>query len=498
MSGPDGTRIRLVFGGLLLTVLMASLDQTILSAALPTIVGELGGVDLMSWVITAYLLAATIVMPAYGRLGDLVGRKGLFLAAIGVFLLGSAVGGSAGSVEWLVAGRFVQGLGGGGLVITAQAIIADVLPPRQRARYTGVLGSVFAVSSVAGPLIGGWFTDVAGWRWCFWINLPIGAVALAVAALVLRLPPGTTRRPRLDVAGMTWCAAGVTCLVLLVTWAGTVHPWTSPTVVGLAVGAVASAVLFVRAERRAAEPVIPLALFRDRTFVLATAAGLLVGVGLFAVSSYLPTLLQMAGGRGATSSGLLMLPMMAGILLAAGLSGVAITATGRYRRYPVVGTALCAVALLLLSTTTAATPGLVTSLQLLLLGIGLGLVLQVLGLVVQNAVPHALVGTATAGHSFFREIGASVGTAVVGSVFTARLAAGLSGSGVDASGLTPAGAAQLPDVLRSTVADAYAGALAPVLGWLAPLFVVGLVLVALLPDTPLRTTNDRTPAPSTP
>jgi MFS family permease len=235
MPAPAGSRVRLVFGGLLLTVLMASLDQTILSAALPTIVGELGGVELTAWVTTSYLLAATIVMPAYGRLGDLVGRKGLFLGAIAIFLVGSAIGGSAGTIEWLIVGRFVQGLGGGGLVITAQAIIADVLPPRQRARYTGVLGSVFAVSSVAGPLIGGWFTDVAGWRWCFWINLPLGAVALGVAALVLQLPAGTTRRPRLDVAGMAWCAVGVTCLVLLVTWAGTLHAWTSPTIVGLAV-----------------------------------------------------------------------------------------------------------------------------------------------------------------------------------------------------------------------------------------------------------------------
>ncbi len=498
MPAPADRRVRLVFGGLLLTVLMASLDQTILSAALPTIVGELGGVELTAWVTTSYLLAATVVMPAYGRLGDLVGRKGLFLGAIGIFLLGSAIGGWAGTVEWLVVGRFVQGLGGGGLVITAQAIIADVLPPRQRARYTGVLGSVFAVSSVAGPLIGGWFTDVAGWRWCFWINLPLGAVALVVAAVVLQLPPGTTRRPRLDVAGMTWCAVGVTCLVLLVTWAGTLHAWTSPTIAGLAVATVASAVLFVRAERRAAEPVIPLSLFRNRTFVLATAAGLLVGVGLFAVSSYLPTFLQMAGGRGATSSGLLMLPMMAGILLAATLSGFAITATGRYRRYPVVGSAVAALALVLMSTTGATTPGWVTSAHLLLFGTGIGLVLQVLGLVVQNAVDHSVVGAATAGHSFFREIGASVGVAVVGSVFTARLTAGLAGSGVDPSGLTPAGAAQLPDAVRAAVADAYASALTPVLGWLAPLFVVGLVLVALLPDAPLRTTTDRTAAPTTP
>ncbi|MCX6466319.1 MAG: MDR family MFS transporter [Pseudonocardiales bacterium] len=498
-AGLDLPRIRVVVGGLVLTVLLASLDQTILSTALPTIVGELGGVALTPWVITSYLLAATVVMPAYGRLGDVVGRKPLFLAAIGIFLLGSVIGGFAGSVEWLIVGRFVQGLGGGGLVVTAQAIVADVVPPRQRARYTGVLGGVFAISSVAGPLLGGWFTDVAGWRWCFWINLPLGAVALVVAAVVLRVPPGTTRRPRLDLAGMVWSSIGVTCLVLLGTWAGTRYAWTSPTIVGLAVATVLAGVLFVRAESRAAEPVIPLSLFRDRTFVLATAAGLVVSVGLFATSGYLPTLLQMTGGHGPTAAGLLMLPMMAGVLVASTLSGLAISATGRYRGHPIAGMALCAVALVLLSTLDATTGTLLTSLYLLLFGTEVGLVLQVLTLVVQNAVDHALVGTATAATGFVREIGATLGTAVVGSLFTARLAEALAAraSGVDAAGLTPAVAAALPDGTRAAVADAYAAALGPVLGGLVPLFVVGLVLVVLLPRTPLRTTFAPT-TPSTP
>jgi EmrB/QacA subfamily drug resistance transporter len=487
---PDRRRVRLVFGGLVLTILLASLDQTILSSALPTIVGDLGGVELMPWVITAYLLAATIVMPAYGRLGDLIGRKPLFLAAIAIFLLGSAIGGFAPSVEWLVVGRAVQGLGGGGLVITAQAIVADVVPARERGRYAGVLGGVFAVSSVAGPLLGGWFTDALGWRWCFWINLPLGAVALSVAAVVLQLPTGTARgRPRIDVWGITWSAASVTCVVLLSSRAGTTYAWTSPTIIGLAAGAVVAGLLFVLAERRAAEPVIPLRLFVDRTFVLATAAGLVVGIGLFATSSYLPTFLQMAGGNRASTAGLLMIPMMTGLLLSSIVSGQLIARTGRYKGYPVAGMVVAGGALALMSTMDARTGSLVSSLYLLLFGIGIGLVVQVLVLLVQNATDPALMGTATAATNFFREIGASLGVAVVGAVFTARLAAGLPAApGVAARALTPERVAALPGGLRAAVVDAYAAALTPVLGWLVPLFVVGLVLVALLPDLPLRTT----------
>jgi EmrB/QacA subfamily drug resistance transporter len=456
-------------------------------------------------VVTAYLLAATIAMPAYGRLGDLIGRKGLFLTAIGVFLLGSAIGGFAPSVEWLIVGRAVQGLGGGGLVITAQAIVADVVPARERGRYVGVLGGVFAVSSVAGPLLGGWFTDVLGWRWCFFVNLPLGAAALVVAAVVLRLPGGTARgRPRIDVRGITWSATAVTCLVLLSSWAGTTHAWTSPTIIGLAVGAVVSAWAFVRAERTAAEPVIPLRLFGDRTFVLATAAGLVLGVGLFATSSYLPTFLQMVGGNRASTAGLLMIPMMAGLLASSIVSGQLIARTGRYRAYPIAGMAVAGAALVLMSTMDAQTGRLLSSLYLLVFGIGVGLVMQVLVLVVQNAADPALMGTATAANNFFREIGASLGVAVVGSVFTARLTAGLAaalppGSGVRADGLTPDGVVALPAELRTAVVDAYASALTPVLGWLVPLFVVGVVLVALLPDVPLRTTLATVePAPAEP
>ena len=493
----DRRRVQLVFGGLVLTILLASLDQTIVSSALPTIVGELGGVELMSWVVTAYLLAATVVMPAYGRLGDLIGRKGLFLTAISIFLLGSVICGLAGSVPWLIVGRAVQGLGGGGLIICAQAIVADVIPARERGRYVGVLGGVFAVSSIAGPLLGGYFTDGPGWRWSFWINLPLGAVALVVAALVLHLPKGTAQgRPRIDVWGITWSATAVACVVLLSSWAGHTYPWASPVIVGLAAGAVASSVLFVGAERRAHTPIIPLSLFSDRTFVLATAAGLVVGIGLFATSSYLPTFLQMVSGHRASTAGLLMVPMMAGLLGASIISGRLISRTGRYKGYPVAGMIITAGALVLMSTMTSGTSSLVSSAYLALFGIGVGLVMQILVLLVQNAADPGLVGTATAANNFFRETGASLGVAVVGSIFTVRLSDRLAqvlppGSGSTANSLTPEAVATLPGGLRSLVNDAYADALTPMLGWLAPLFLIGLVLVAALPNLPLRTTLDR-------
>jgi EmrB/QacA subfamily drug resistance transporter len=505
-AGVDRRRIRLVFTGLAMTILLASLDQTIMSTALPTIVGELGGVEQMSWVITAYILSATIAMPVYGRLGDLVGRKNLFLSAIVIFLVGSVVAGSAGSMGWLIAGRFVQGLGGGGLIVTAQAIVADIIPARERGRYMGVLGGVFAVSSVAGPLLGGFFTDVAGWRWCFWINLPVGGAALVVAALVLQPSPGPVRRPRLDYPGMALLAVAVTCLVLFSSWGGTRYPWGSSLIVGLITATVVASVLFVLVERRAAEPVIPLGLFANRSVTLATAAGLLLGVGMFAAVAYLPTFLQMVGGHGAATSGLLMLPMMAALLLSSTVSGLVISATGRYKVFPLVGMAVAALGLVLLSRMDAGTGEVEIMASMAVLGAGIGLSMQVLVLVVQNAVPHALVGTATAANNFFREIGAALGTAVVGAIFAARLAeqfaaqaggpGGIDTAGIDASSVTPALVQQLPDAVRAPIVNAYAEALAPIFGYLAPLFLAGLVLVALIPATPLSAEIDE-PAPGT-
>jgi EmrB/QacA subfamily drug resistance transporter len=326
-STSDRRRILIVFSGLALTMLLSSLDQTIMGTALPTIVGDLGGLEHQSWVVTAYMVAMTITMPVYGRLGDLIGRKGLFFGAIVIFLAGSVVAALAGSMGWLIAGRFIQGVGGSGLMILSQAIIADVVPIRERGRYIGIMGGVFAISSVAGPLLGGWFTDVIGWRWCFWINLPIGIVALVVAARVLRLARPATGRPRLDWSGMAVLAIAVTCLVLFTSWGGTTYRWTSPLILTLIAATVVAGALFVLVERRAAEPILPPALFRNRTFVICTLAGLLVGVGMFATVSYVPTFLQMVGGYDATVSGLLMVPMMGGLLVTSTISGQLISAT---------------------------------------------------------------------------------------------------------------------------------------------------------------------------
>lgn len=469
----DVRRVRLVLAGLVVAMLMASLDQTILSTALPTIVAELDGVRRMSWVITAYTLAATVVMPFYGRIGDLVGRKPVFLAAIALFLLGSVIGGLAGSMPVLVAGRFVQGLGGGGLIITAQALIADVVPPRQRGRYLGLMGAVFAVSSVAGPLLGGYFTEVAGWRWCFWINLPLGVAALVVAARVLERPARPVRRPRLDWAGMALLAVAVTAVVLLGGWAGHTYAWRSPQIIGLAVLVLVSAGGFVAVERRTAEPVLPLGLLRRRVFVLATTAGLLLAICMFAAISYLPTFLQRVGGHTPSAAGLLMLPLMGGVLVASIVSGQIVARTGTYKPFPVAGLTLTGATLLAMSTMDASTSVVTTSLLLAALGTGIGLTMQILVLIVQNDVAHALVGTATAANNVFREIGASLGITVVGTLFTARLGARLA-----------AGEAE---------PVAYAEALTPVLGWLSPLCLVAVVLVLALRPAPLRTTNDDPP-----
>ncbi|WP_062642594.1 MDR family MFS transporter [Streptomyces maremycinicus] len=480
----------LIFAGLMTAMLLASLDQTIVSTALPTIVGELHGVNHMAWVTTAYILAATIAMPVYGRLGDLMGRKTLFLGAIVVFVAGSATAGMAQDMTVLIIGRAVQGLGGGGLMITAQAIIADLVPPRQRAKYMAPMGAVFGLSSVAGPLLGGWFTDGVGWRWAFWINLPLGALALAVAAFALRLPRRSVK-VAVDYLGITLMAVAVTCTVLVADWGGTDYAWTDPLVLGLASGAVAAWALFLFSQSRAAEPIIPLRLFRSRIFNIATLLGMVViGVGMFAVIGYMPTYLQMVYGKSATESGLLLIPMVVGIIATALPSGQLISRTGRYKIYPILGTAVAGVTVWLMSTLDTGSSIAVVCGYLFLLGAGVGLIMQNLVLAVQNAFPPSDVGTATSANNFFREIGATLGTAAVGAVFTHRLTDQLTSrlSAADAKvvgstdSLTPALVHALPDKIQEAVILAYQQALTPVFRYMAPLFALGLVLAFLLPE----------------
>ena len=501
----DKHNILLVFAGLMVTMLLASLDQMIFSTALPTIVGELNAVDHMLWVTTAYILASTIMLPIYGNLGDLIGRKGLFIGAIALFVLGSIIGGLSQNMAWLIGGRAVQGLGGGGLMILAQAIIADVVPARERGRYMGIMGGVFALSSVAGPLLGGWFTEGIGWRWAFWMNVPLGALAIASAMLFLRLPKNSRTKPKLDVAGMALLAVASTCLVLTTTWGGTTYGWGSATIIALIVGTIVAAAAFVSVERKAAEPIMPPHLFRDRNFNLTTVAGLITGIAMFGALAYLPTYLQMVTGAGATKAGFLMIPMMAALLVSSVISGQLVSKTGRYKWLPIIGTLLVSVSLVLLSTMTPSLPVWALCSYLAVMGVGLGMSMQILILIVQNSFPISQVGTATASNNYFRQIGASLGSAVVGSLFVARLTQLLTdrmpGGGSTAAGssnsFTPAIVRELPAAVRGVIIGAYNDALTPVFLYTVPLILIAVVLLCFIKEKPLATTIERDISPET-
>ncbi|MCU1413622.1 MAG: family efflux transporter permease subunit [Microbacteriaceae bacterium] len=494
--------ILLVFAGLMVTMLLASLDQTIFSTALPTIVGELHGVNEMLWVTTAYILASTIMLPVYGKLGDLIGRKGLFIAAISLFIVGSIVGGMSDTMTQLIVGRAIQGLGGGGLMILSQAIIADVVPARERGRYMGIMGGVFALSSVAGPLLGGWFTEGPGWRWGLWMNIPLGILAIISAVAFLKLPKGTNSKPRIDFTGMVLLALASTGLVLLSTWGGTTYAWDSIQIIALIAGTVVAAFAFVMVERRAAEPIMPLHLFRDRNFNLTTISGLIIGVAMFGALAYLPTYLQMVTGVNATQAGLLMIPMMAALLLTSIGAGQLVSRTGRYKWLPIVGTAITAVALFLLSTMTPSLPVWVLCAYLAIMGLGLGMCMQILILIVQNSFPLREVGTATASNNYFRQIGASLGSAVVGTLFASRLTslladrlpAGGSGSG-STNSFTPDLVRSLPAAVRNIIVGAYNDALTPVFLYMVPIMLIATVLLVFVVEKPLATTLDRDALP---
>ncbi|HWE58310.1 MAG TPA: MDR family MFS transporter [Solirubrobacteraceae bacterium] len=412
--------VLVVFTGLMLVMLMAALDQTIVSTALPTIVGDLGGLNHISWVVTTYLLAQTAVMPVYGKLGDMYGRKVVLQFALVVFLIGSALCGLATNLTELVAFRALQGLGGGGLMVGAMAAIGDVVTPRERGRYQGLFGAVFGLASVIGPLLGGFFTSSLSWRWIFYVNVPVGVIAFGVLAATLPSVSEHVHR-RIDYAGAALLAGALVGIVLVCTLGGVDYSWNSGFVIGLGAVSIALIAAFVWAEGRAAEPVLPLHLFRNRVFNVTSAVGFVVGFALFGSVTYLPLFLQVVNGSSPTGSGLQILPLMGGLLITSIGSGQIITRTGQYRVFPIAGTFVMIIGLYLLSRMDASTSRLLSSAYMFVLGLGLGSVMQVLVLAVQNAVGYEDLGVATSGATLFRSIGGSVGTAILGSIFSSRL-----------------------------------------------------------------------------
>ncbi len=485
-------RVRVIFGALILVFLLASLDQTIVSTALPTIVGELGGLQHLSWVVTAYLLASTVSGPLYGKFGDLYGRKVVLQTAIVIFLVGSALCGLSQNMTELIAFRALQGLGAGGLIVTAIAVIGDVIPPRDRGRYQGIFGAVFGVSTIIGPLLGGFFVDNLSWRWIFYVNLPIGIVAFAVIGAVFRVRP-VPKQHTVDYLGAALLAGGLSSIVLFTSLGGTTWPWDSPQIIALIVIGVVAIAAFVFVESRVVEPILPLSLFRNRTFAATSAVGFIVGLALFGAVTYLPLYLQIVKGVSPTRSGLQLTPLMLGLLVTSVLSGQLISRWGKYRIFPIVGTAVVTVGMFLLSRLGIGTSLWMAALDMVVLGLGLGMTMQVLVLAVQNAVDYKYLGVATSGSTMFRSIGGSIGVSLFGAIFTNRLHTELTQRLPAATHLpsttSPAAIRALPPDVRDVYVHSLTAALSPVFLVAAIISSVAFLLALSIPDIPLRKTS---------
>jgi EmrB/QacA subfamily drug resistance transporter len=500
--------IAVIFGALMLAMLLAALDQTIVSTALPRIATDLHGLNKLSWVATAYLLTSAISTPLYGKIGDQFGRKKIFQISIVIFLFGSALCGLARTMDQLVAFRALQGIGAGGLMSLTLAIIGDVVSPRERGKYMGYLGGVFAVSSVAGPLLGGFFADahtvfgITGWRWIFYINLPLGAIALSAIAANLHLPVRETKN-RIDYVGGVLLATAVTPLILATVWGGTTYTWGSTTITGLIVGGIIAAICFVLWERKAQEAIIAPSLFKNRIFTVCAILSLLVGIAMFGALLYIPEYQQIVRGYSAIKSGLLMLPLIVGLLGASIISGRLVTKTGHYRLFPIIGTFITGLGLYLFSHLTLTTTQITLSVWMFILGFGIGLFMQIMTLAVQNAVPQGDLGTATASVTFFRSLGSSFGGAFFGAILTNRLGVHLkqllpssAGSHISATKIQESattGLGKLPSSTSHAIYQAFVLSFKDMFLLAVPVLVIAFVVALFLKEIPLRTTAHQEP-----
>ena len=497
-------QILVVLGGLMAGMFLAALDMSIVGTALPRIVSDLGGLEHLSWVVTAYLLTSTASTPLWGKISDLYGRRPLFQAAIVVFLIGSLVAGAAGSMSVLIAGRAVQGLGAGGLMALALATIGDIISPRERGRYQGYFAAVFGTSSVAGPLLGGWFTDGPGWQWIFWINIPIGVAALVVTSVALKAP--TVRREHsIDYLGAAIVVASVTSFLLYTSWAGTQYGWTDPVSLALLTLGIVLAGVFVLVESRATEPILPLRLFRNRVYTPTILFTAIMGLAMFGGIIYLPVYLQVVQGFSPTESGLALLPMVVGIFATSVPAGQIMSRTGRYKVFPIVGAAVTGTAMLLMSTLGAETSFWLIAIYFFIFGAGLGFTMQIVVTAVQNAVDQRDMGAATSSVAFFRSMGAAFGTALFGAVLTSQLGHYLAAA---AGGRLPPGTDEskiannvqaiqaLPGDVKAVVIDAWVRALHDMFLTAVPILVVGFVTAFFIPELPLRQAGEPTDAES--